>query len=270
MSRSAGLSAEHRRRVEELHRAVSEPFTAEVAAEIWGVGLSRARRLVRYLADRGWLDRVRRGLYLPVPLDAHRSGEAHKDPWLIASVAFEPAYIAGWSAAEHWDLTEQIFRDVFVVTGRRPRDREPTIGTTRFVLHTLDVDNHFGLAVVWHGSHRIDVTDASRTVVDLLANPSWGGGIRHASEAVAEYFESSHRNDALIVEYGDRLGNRSAFKRLGYLLELLDIDAPDLVAECLRRKSAGINSLDPSVRAGGRTVSRWGLRLNVDLASALA
>jgi len=270
MSPTAGLSGEHRLRVEELHRALSKPFTAETAAGVWGVDLGRARRLVRYLADRGWLDRVHRGLYLTVPLDAHRSGEAHKDPWLIASAVFEPAYIAGWSAAEHWDLTEQIFRDVLVVTGRRPRDRGPTIGGTRFMVHTLGVDKHFGLQAVWRGSHRTDVTDPSRTIVDLLANPSWGGGIRHTSEAVSEYFASSRREDTLVLEYGDRLGNRSAFKRLGFLLELFDIDAPNLVDECLRRKSAGINSLDPSVKAKGRTVSRWGLRLNVDLAPVLA
>lgn len=265
MSSAAGLTAAHRRRVEELHRAFSEPFNAEQAAQAWGVSLSRARRLVRYLADRGWLDRVRRGLYLPVPLDAHRSGVAHKDPWVVASVAYEPAYIAGWSAAEHWDLTEQIFRDVLVVTGRRPRDRNPTIGATRFVLHTLPVGRHFGLTPVWRGGHRVDVTDPSRTVIDVLADPRWGGGIRHASEVVSEYFASSHRDDELVVRHGDRLGNRAVFKRLGYVIETLGIDAPGLLEGCFRRRSAGTNTLDPSVKAGGRTVSRWGLRVNVDL-----
>jgi len=265
MSDSAGLTADNRHRVEALHRSFAEPFTAEQAAETWGVSLDRARRLVRYLADRGWLDRVRRGLYLPVPLDSHRSGQAHMDPWVVASVAFEPAYVAGWSAAEHWDLTEQIFRDVLVVTGRRLRDRSPTIGGTTFALHTVDVDKHFGLAPVWHGNHRIDVTDPSRTVLDMLANPKWGGGIRHTSAAIGEYFETSHRNDDRLVEYGDRLGNQSVFKRLGYLIELMELDAPDLVSECLHRRSAGVNALDPSVKSGGPTASRWGLRLNVDL-----
>src|SRR5680860_442061 len=137
-----GLNSDNRRLLERLHRAFAEPFTAAEAAGVLGVDLDRARRLVRYLADRGWLDRVRRGMYLPVPLDAHRSGEAHQDPWVVATVVFEPAYIAGWSAAEHWDLTEQIFRDVLVVTGQRPRDRTPTIGGTDFVLHSLDPSRH--------------------------------------------------------------------------------------------------------------------------------
>lgn len=263
MISTGGLSSENRAHLERLHRAFSEPFTAAAAAEVLGVDLDRSRRLVRYLADRGWLDRVRRGMYLPVPLDAHRSGQAHKDPWVMASVVFSPAYIAGWSAAEHWDLTEQIFRDVFVVTGQRPRDRSPTIGGTTFELHTVDSSNHFGLSPVWRGAYRVDLTDPSRTVVDLLANPSWGGGIRHVADVLGEYFSSEHRNDELLVRYGEKLGTGSVFKRLGFLIEVLGIDAPELVGRCLERRTSGVNDLDPSVHAAGRTVARWGIRANV-------
>ncbi|MEA2057918.1 MAG: type IV toxin-antitoxin system AbiEi family antitoxin domain-containing protein [Actinomycetota bacterium] len=251
-----------------MHRVFSGPFTAEDAVEALDLDVERTRRLVRYLADRGWLDRVRHGLYLPVPLDSHRSGEAHQDPWVVANVVFDPAYIAGWSAAAHWDLTEQIFRDVLVVTGQRPRNRTPTIGATTFVLHSLDPTKHFGLVPVWRGSQRIDVTDPSRTVIDLLANPTWGGGIRQVTEVVAEYFEGDHRDDSLLVEYGDRLGIGAVFKRLGFLIEESDIDAPRLVERCLERRTTGVNDLDPSIDAEGRAVSRWGIRANVRVRSA--
>ena len=265
---TGGLSSENRAYVEQLHRAFSEPFTAEDAARAMDLDSDRARRLVRYLADRGWLDRVRRGLYLPVPLDSHRSGVAHQDPWVIANVVFDPAYIAGWSAAEHWDLTEQIFRDVLIVTGRRPRDRTPTIGGTMFVVHSLDPSKHCGLVPVWRGSQRIDVTDPSRTVIDLLANPNWGGGMRQVTEMIAEYFEGDHRDDSLLVVYGDQLGIGAVFKRLGFLIEELNIDAPELVARCLERRTAGVNDLDPSIDAEGRAVSRWGIRVNVRVGRA--
>ncbi len=265
---SNGLSSTNRTYVERLHRAFSEPFTAEDAAEALQLDQNRAQRLVRYLADRGWLDRVRRGLYLPVPLDSHRSGEAHQDPWVVAKVVFEPSYIAGWSAAEHWDLTEQIFRDVLVVTGQRPRDRTPTIGGTVFAVHSLDPSKHFGLVPVWRGNQRIDVTDPSRTVIDLLAIPTWGGGIRQVTEMITEYFEGGHRDDSLLVAYGDQLGIGAVFKRLGFLIEELNIDAPRLVERCLERRTAGVNDLDPSIDVEGRTESRWGIRVNVRIGSA--
>ena len=55
----------------------------------------KARQLLAYLARRGWLSRVRQGLYIPVPLDARRSGEWREDPWVVAERTFSPCYIGG-------------------------------------------------------------------------------------------------------------------------------------------------------------------------------
>ena len=261
----SGISRENRRVVEELHRTFSEPFTATEAAQRLDLDPARARRLTRYLADRGWLDRVRRGVYLPVPLDSHRPGRAHMDPWVVGSSIFEPAYVAGWSAAEHWDLTEQIFHSVLMATSRRPRDRNPTVGSTRFVLHTVPAGKHVGLVPVWRGGSRVQVTDAAKTIVDVLADPSWGGGIRSASEMLDEYLHGEHRDDDRLVEYGDVIGNGAMFKRLGYLLERAKSPTDALLDACRARRTSGINNLDPSVNAGGPILSSWGIRRNVDL-----
>ena len=110
------------------------------------------------------------------------------------------------------------------------------------------------------------MSDPSRTIVDVLDDPGLGGGIRHVSAVLEENLRSEHRDDALLVEYGARLGNRTAFKRLGWLLELLGIDDP-LRNACLARRSAGLGKLDPTVSGTGRIVRRWGLRVNVDLES---
>ncbi|MEX2556455.1 MAG: type IV toxin-antitoxin system AbiEi family antitoxin domain-containing protein [Actinomycetota bacterium] len=262
---SAGISAENRRLLERLHRGAVGPFSMEQSAELLGVSLPRARRLVRYLADRGWLTRVRRGLYLPVPLDAHRSGETREDPWIAAHALLSPCYIGGWSAAEHWDLTEQIFNDLVVVTSRRPRERTFTVQGTTFVVHTVKQDRFFGLARVWRDSIRIQVSDPSRTMIDVLNDPGWGGGIRHVAEMLDEYVSGDHRSDELLVDYGDRLGNATVFKRLGFLLEALGHGSLTLIDTCLTRRSRGIGLLDPTIKAGGSTTTRWGLRVNASV-----
>lgn len=187
------------------------------------------------------------------------------DPWVVGSSAFEPAYIAGWSAAEHWDMTEQIYRSVLMATARRPRDRHPTLGGTGFVLHTVPSSKHVGLMPVWRDGSRVYVTDPAKTIVDVLANPIWGGGIRSASEMLDEYLHRGDRDDARLVEYGDLVGSGAMFKRLGYLLERTDPPTSALVEACRARRSSGINDLDPSVNAGGPILSAWGIRRNVDL-----
>jgi predicted transcriptional regulator of viral defense system len=227
-----------------------------------GVPRSDAARLVGYLASKGWLSRVRRGLFALVPLEADRPAEWRADPWLVAAHVFAPCYIGGWSACEHWSLTEQLFRSVVVITARPQRSTHATIQGTDYRVAVRKREALFGSRPVWRGRERADVSDPSRTVIDVLDEPELGGGIRHVADVLSVYMDSEHRDEQLLVSYGDRLGNRTVFKRLGYLLEALELDAPDLIAACLKRLSAGISKLDPTIADRGRITTRWGLRVN--------
>jgi len=88
------------------------------------------------------------------------------------------------------------------------------------------------------------------------------------ADVVLEYLTGEHRDDTLLVDYADRLGNRAVFKRLGFVVEHLGVTAPDLVEVSLARRSAGIVALDPSVDAKGTIVRRWGVRAKVTLGTS--
>jgi predicted transcriptional regulator of viral defense system len=264
----AGISRRHRAALEKLHREGGPTFDAGAASKILGLSHEEASRLLGYMARRGWLSRVRRGLYVAVPLDARRPGEWIADPWVVASGLFDPCYIGGWSACEHWGLTEQLFRTVLVVTAHPVRERELELQGVSFRVTVRSEANLFGTVVVWRGQSKVSVSDPSRTIVDILDEPRLGGGIRTCADVLHEYLSSEHRDDRLLIEYGDRLGNRTVFKRLGFILERAGELAPDLIAACLERRSAGLGTLDPSVAYKGRIVRRWGLRANVELRRA--
>lgn len=266
MAAPAGISRRNRARLEELHRRAGGSFSVGQAAELLEVDRAHAARLLGYLARRGWLSRVRRGLYVAVPLDARQSGEWIEDPWVVADHVFSPCYIGGWSACEHWDLTEQVFRAVLVVTAKKVREREVEMQGIPFHLTVRSEEALFGTVQVWRGQARVAVSDPSRTIVDVLDDPWMGGGIRTVVDVLREYMASQHRNDQLLIAYADRLDNRAVFKRLGYLIERLGIEADELLAACRERRSAGLVALDPSVKAPGQIVRRWGLRANVLLA----
>jgi len=260
-----GISAANRRLLTSLHGRAKGPFTATEAAAILEVGLPRARRLLSYLWQRGWLTRIRRGLYTLVPLDAARPSEWQEEPWLVASKAFEPCYIGGWSACEHWHFTDQIFRGVAVVSARKVRERSIQIQDTTFIIKTRSRDKLFGTSKVWLHGIAVEVSDAPRTIVDILDDPKFGGGIRHVADVLAAYLASDSRDDSRLLEYIRRLGNRAAYKRLGYLLEVLSIPAAELTDVCFARKSKGLSLLDPSIASAGRIVSRWNLRVNAKI-----
>ena len=260
-----GISGRNRALLEQLHRHTAGAFDVAEASRLLDMDRDQAGQLLVYLARRGWLSRIRRGLYVAVPLDARRSGEWLEDPWVVAERAFSPCYIGGWSACAYWDLTEQVFRTVLVVTARRVRHRHIEVQGIPLQLTVRAKDAQFGTVPVWRGQNRVRVSDPARTVVDMLDDPRLGGGIRTIADILREYVRSEHRDDSLLVDYGDRVGNRAVFKRLGYLLEHSKIDAPKLIQACLERRSMGLIALDPLVKSPGRIVGRWRLRANVTL-----
>jgi predicted transcriptional regulator of viral defense system len=265
MAGMKGIQEHNRALLDNLHRSTTGPFSVAEAAEILGLSPKRAGRLLAYFMSRGWLSRVRRGTYVTVPLGATAPSDWREDAWIVAHQAFSPCYIAGWSACEHWELTEQIFRDVVVITAASIRTRRRTIQGTRFLLKFLRREMHFGARPVWRRQTRIDVSDPSRTVVDILDDPEIGAGIRHCADVLRAYFVGDERDDDKLIEYIERRNNRAVFKRLGYLVEALEIDATEIVERCLESKSSGVSALDPSASTTGRILKRWNLRVNTTI-----
>src|SRR6266542_6858311 len=85
-----------------------------------------AKRLSRWAAD-GWLRRARRGLYIPVPIDANNPAGWSEDALIVAAAVWAPCYFTGWTAANHWGLTEQTFRTTVLKTARRVRASAVTL-----------------------------------------------------------------------------------------------------------------------------------------------
>ena len=258
-----GISERNRRHLTALYRSVTGPFSVQEAADALSLTIPRTHRFLAYLAERGWLVRVCRGLYAPVPLDAINPGEWREDPWVVADKLFGPDYyVGGWTACEHWNLTEQIFRETVVVTTRKVRNKETEVQGFPFRIKRAPERRMFGAKAVWRDQTRVSISDPSRTIVDILDDPSLGGGIRHAADVVGTYFRGEYRDDDLLGDYVWRAGNRVVFKRLGYLGEHLEVDAPALLQKCERGVSSGVTRLDPGLPNEGPVARRWNLRLN--------
>jgi len=248
-----------------LHRGVTGPFTPQEASNILGFDIRRTRRFVAYLADAGWLTRIRRGLYTTVSLDVIEPSTWTEDPWIIAAKIFPPFYIGGWSACEHWSLTDQIFKETIVISSKLIRQRHIEIQGVPFYIKVVGGDKIFGTEVVWRDRTRVSVSDPAKTIVDILGDPKIGGGIRHIADILVAYLSHERRNDSLLMEYAHRSGNRTVFKRLGYLLEAIKVADKKLLAACRKEISSGISLLDPGAPRKGRFMRRWNLRINVTL-----
>ena len=225
------------------------------------LGISRtdgAKRLARWV-EQGWLHRVGRGVYVPVALDTLGAEQTLDDPWVLIPSLYEPAYVAGRTAAEYWDLTEQIFKDLVVITGQAIRQRHQVRHGTRIVLKHIDAKKIFGTKPVWRHQTKVLVSDVHRTIIDMLDDPALGGGIQHVADCLNAYLKRTDRADQKLIEYAERLGNGAVFKRLGFLAERQSAGAK-LVALCQVRMSAGHAKLDPALPSP-RINSAWRLRI---------
>ncbi|MGH8610972.1 MAG: type IV toxin-antitoxin system AbiEi family antitoxin domain-containing protein, partial [Gammaproteobacteria bacterium] len=81
-SASKGLSGQSRAQLGELLRRTMGTVSPEQAARVLKLQPDKAAKLLSRWASQGWLARVRRGLYVPVPLESQTADVALEDSWL--------------------------------------------------------------------------------------------------------------------------------------------------------------------------------------------
>jgi len=246
-----------RQRLATLLRAAGDVISIGDAAEALQLVRSDASKLLSRWATQGWLRRVGPGLYVPAALETLANQHVLEDPWVLVPALFDPAYVGGRTAAEHWDLTEQIFNDIMVMTARPVREKSQQRHGANFTLKHIEDEKLFGTTNVWRAHTKVQLSDVHRTIIDMLDDPSVGSGIRQVADCLQTYLRRSDRDDQQLIAYAHKLKNGAVFKRLGFLIEG-DPSAGELAAECRHRLSKGNAKLDPALDCT-RLVTRWRL-----------
>ena len=246
-----------RRKLVAVIRAAGDVIKIDDVVRTLSVGRTEASKLLSRWVRQGWLRRVGSGIYVSATLDLLESEHVLTDPWVLVPPLYGPAYIGGRTAAEHWDLTEQLFRDIVVMTAQPVRKGQDERHGAQFILHHIQEKNIFGTRTVWRCSSKVSVSDVHRTIIDMLNNPTVGGGFQHVSDCFTAFLKRLDRKDELLVEYAERLGNGAVFKRLGFLAEQ-DETTSTLVKDCRSRLTKGNAYLDSNLKCT-RLVSKWHL-----------
>ena len=238
-------------------RATKDVVSIEIAAGALGLDRTEAAKLLSRWTSQGWMRRVGRGLYVSVPLELADSEQVVSDPWVLVPSLFGESYIGGWTAAHHWDLTEQLFNETVVFTTRRVDSRRVSAQGVKFLPHHLARSRFFGTKGIWRGTARVNLSDPARTIVDMLAMPAIGGGIDHAADCLAALRKEQPAGRELLITYAGRLGNGAVFKRLGFLAEV-HLHDQILAHACRERLTKGHAKLDPALSCP-RLVTAWNL-----------
>jgi predicted transcriptional regulator of viral defense system len=229
------------------------------------------RKLISKLAQSGWIEILKRGTYV-VKSSLY---SADIPPFGIAAALVQPMAISHWSALAHHGFTTQspamiqASTPYKVVTPEmrkgkayRPRGRASwrAFGLEFEFIYTKK-DWFWGFQSIWVNSwQQVDITDPERTALDLIVRPNIFGGIRAASEILEGSL--SQINVAQLVNYALRYDVGAVIKRLGWLLEKMEVDF-ELLVPLQNYPVKGIISLDANQPEGEKLDSHWQIKENL-------
>lgn len=254
----AGLGQTERMRLSKLLRATKVTISVAEAASALGLEPKQAAKLLSWYTKKGWLNRISQGLYLPVPLESATSDIVAEEPFVIAEKLFAPCYIGGMNAANYWELTEQIFRTVTVMTQNKVKNRQPKIGGTEYDIHSIKPEYFYGLKSIWLTGVKVQISDPTRTILDMVLFPQFCGGIRFVMDVIQSYFQSKHKDIDLLIKYLEKAQNGAAIKRLGFIIEKYYPDEEKLINYCLQNLTQGYIRISPNLESP-RLIRRWRL-----------
>lgn len=245
----------------ELSRQGKRLFKFEDAARIYGSSNGGLRKLLHTLVKRRWLQRIERGKYLILPLEAGREGEWTEHEFIIASYLIEPYYIGFRSALNYYGYTEQVSRTVFVASTRRKLRAAMQISGVTYRFICLPVRKFFGAAEVVLDGHRVNVSDREKTVVDCLDRLEYCGGAVEVAKALS--YGHDELDPVKMADYARKNGNRAVTQRLGYLMETLSCGTDEAIAILRGSLSDSYAPLDTLAMPSGRYIERWKVLVNI-------
>ncbi len=245
-----------------LHDQGKLVFDLGTAARLMQVDHTHASGILHAAVKRGLVTPIRRGLYNLVPFEMGSVNFHLENRYAVIgeSMGDKPYYLSHASALDLHRLATQPSFDAYVSTTHRLATLN--MGGTLVHFVTTKSSRFFGYAPHDLGKgQKVMVSDLERTLVDGLALPEYCGGIVEVAKAT---FMAKSRFEAdKLIDYARRTNRGAVLRRLGFLLETLEIASPALLDSLKAGLPAGAVKLDPSLPLEGSHHAKWGLRLNV-------
>ncbi len=181
-----------------------------------------------------------------------------QDRNVLASFISESGIISFWSALHQHGLTDRFPNTIFVKTTRRKRSNSLLNTPVRFV--TVHPRKMLGIINIGYGDKSYPMTDIEATLVDCFDHHQYGGEWSDLLRA----FHQAKINGHVLTKYLTKYQNLSAFKRMGYLAELLQKEEmSNFIGIAQLHLGKEYTLFDPTGPDTGKYIGRWKLRLNL-------
>jgi predicted transcriptional regulator of viral defense system len=212
-----------------------------------GLSQGMVRKVLSSLSKKGYLTRLKKGLYL---VNEPPGNPSIKNPYRIALALF-PGYIAFSSALRLYGLLEYEPFTIFVATPGKSGER--TIGEYTIKAVALG-EKATGMTL----KDGIYTSTPAKTFFDCFYKPDYCGGYSEITKAL---YEAENLDWDEFLSYFERFASDSLCQRTGYVLELLKnelrVDVPERVLDYLRSRVKSWTKLVPTLPSRGRSIREW-------------
>jgi predicted transcriptional regulator of viral defense system len=250
-----------------LARLSAQGKTIFSVKDVWALKIGSQQSIwsvLSRLAAKGWIRRLRRAIYMIVPLEAGIQQTWAEDPFKLAHELFSPCYIAYRSALSYWQLTEQVPSITTVAVPRRQKLPQLAAIRRQFRFVILAPHKFFGFTPVWRDNTKVNISDVEKTILDCLEKPQYAGGIDQAIQALLMARQDRLDLDKLDA-YLQKFRNNTLLKRTGFLLDYFGALGQAKKKDWQARLNTNLGLLDPLAASEGKLCREWRLRINMDI-----
>jgi len=220
-------------------------------------------KLLSNMTKRGLLMRLKKGLYYIIPYE--QEAEAFMPDWhLIAEHLTKGTkhYIGYYSALQIHNLITQPSLKEQIVVAKQIRPSTLKIKNTSFQFIYHNEKHFFGSKKIWVDSYnKVECSDLEKTFVDCLFKPDYAGGIVEVARAI--YMSKDKIKFDKLLEYTQRFKSQAVIKRLGFILETLEIES-GITKKLQKAKTLSYILLDTELPKSGKMISRWSIQQNLE------
>ena len=241
-------------------------FTFQDAEQFMqGASKPYIKEFLEDLVTRELVLRLKKGLYVVIPYDI--SAKDYFPNWCVVAshLAGEDAnyYIAYYSALQLHSLTTQPNYTTQIVVNKRIYPAVQKIHDVEFQFIYRADKSFFGIKKMWPDSYNwVSCSDLEKTIIDCLYKPDYAMGITEVAKAL--YKAKDKLDYDKLLKYLNQFNKQVAVKRLGFLLELYEINTP-IIEQLIKMKTQTYLYLDPSYPQEGKINKRWNIKINFDL-----
>jgi len=239
-------------------------FSLKDITEITKISYNTALKLAHDLVKRGVISRIKPGKFILIPQEVGQSIDYIGNWYVVARemVNTSDYYISYYSAMEIHNMVTHPITKVCISTPVQQYKKILDIRNVAFEFIYTSKQNIWGIGNYWATkSERVRVSDIEKTIIDCLYRPKYCGGVLEVVKGI--WIQKDKIDFDRLLNYSLKFDKNIAIKRLGYVLEMLDLTKSKYLNKLRVKANNKYYVLDPLLPTDETFKNSWKIIANI-------